>query len=236
MAGVKNIDNIIRFMRDNGFATIKRNTHQYDMQGVLNIVTTIGRCRLSSFVIDDKNRFAYENIIKWLMGDPTMKAINPTTGSEVAGRLNAGLYIAGGTGTGKSWCLDILRVFAKLYHLTYLEGDVSCGIQWDSLRCDEVCDNYAVNGELARYKSMRTVCFHDLGAEPTESLFMGNRQNVMKQIIECRGDRSNLFTHFTSNYPMSHDKLKQRYGDRVCSRLLDMCNYITIKGSDRRKH
>ena len=34
---------------------------------------------------------------------------------------------------------------------------------------------------------------------------------------------------------MNHKVLIDRYGDRVASRLNEMCNYFEIKGKDRRK-
>lgn len=222
-------------MREFGYLTLRRKKYQYDMKFVLQVITKMGKYRTPSFVIDEANRFAYENGVRWLMGDPAMQAIDPVTKQPVAGNLTAGLYVAGGTGTGKSYFLDLLNAFAKLYHLQYLDGEDVCGLSWDSYRCDEVCDDYAVNGTLQPYKTKRIICLHDFGSEPEESLYMGNRQNVIKQIVECRGDRDNKITLFTSNIPINHELVRKRYGDRVCSRLLSMCNYLTIQGTDRRK-
>lgn len=233
---MERLDDLVRKMQSFGFANIRRIQYKYDLQGIMNIISKIGTYRTPNFVIDDDNRFAYVNAVKWLMGDPTMQAIDPTTNTVVKGRLNAGLYVAGNTGTGKSWLLDILNSVALMYHLQYYDGEVNCGLQWNAYRCDDICDDYSVKGDLRSYKSMRTICLHDFGSEPEESLYMGNRQNVIRHILESRGDRSNLFTHITSNIPMNHDRVHKRYGDRVCSRLNDMCNYLTIKGADRRKH
>jgi len=75
----------------------------------------------------------------------------------------------------------------------------------------------------------------DLGQEPQESLYMGNRVDVVRQLIEYRGDRTDEITFITSNMKINGDVLMNRYGDRVASRLMEMCNYYEIKGKDRRR-
>ena len=57
----------------------------------------------------------------------------------------------------------------------------------------------------------------------------------MRSLIEYRGDRSDCLTLITSNLKLGGDKLLNRYGDRVASRLSEMCNYFEIRGADRRK-
>ena len=81
---------------------------------------------------------------------------------------------------------------------------------------------------------MPIICIQDLGSEQMESLYMGNRENVIRRMIEYRGDRTDMLTLITSNLPMAHQKLEEKYGDRVVSRLNEMCNYLEIKGKDRR--
>lgn len=57
----------------------------------------------------------------------------------------------------------------------------------------------------------------------------------MRQLIEYRGDKPDQLTLITSNLKLGGQKLLDRYGDRVASRLHEMCNYFEIKGKDRRK-
>jgi len=66
-------------------------------------------------------------------------------------------------------------------------------------------------------------------------LYMGNRINVMRRILEYRGDQSDQITLITSNLPYNSKKFVELYGDRVASRLNEMCNYFEITGKDRRK-
>ncbi|MDD4154105.1 MAG: hypothetical protein PHT30_01675, partial [Bacilli bacterium] len=75
----------------------------------------------------------------------------------------------------------------------------------------------------------------DLGAEPEEANYMGNRINPLKTLLEHRGDYTDKLTIISSNHSINHQEILDRYGDRVASRLLEMCNYFEIKGTDRRK-
>ena len=88
---------------------------------------------------------------------------------------------------------------------------------------------------MSAYKTAPMLCIQDLGNEPQEALYMGNRLDVARYIIEYRGDAHAELTFITSNLRMGGDILKERYGDRVASRLMEMCNYYEIKGKDRRK-
>jgi DNA replication protein DnaC len=82
---------------------------------------------------------------------------------------------------------------------------------------------------------MEILGIQDLGAEPAESLYMGNRAHVLRQILEYRGDFSDKLTLITSNLPINHQLFADRYHVRVSSRLNEMCNYFEIRGKDRRE-
>ena len=113
--------------------------------------------------------------------------------------------------------------------------EVDTPLSWAITRADEVCQEYVANGEIQRYKQRAMIGIQDLGQEPKEVLYMGNRLNVLQQLLEYRGDRTDQLTLITSNLRISSDTLKRDYGDRVQSRLVEMCNYFEIKGRDRRK-
>jgi DNA replication protein DnaC len=164
-----------------------------------------------------------------------MQCLAPDTKQIISGRLQAGIYIAGNTGTGKSWALEIMTAYAMAYDFQIRMGDTQRCLFWKNIRTDVICDEYVSDGSFERYKKMNIVSFQDLGAEPVESLYMGNRVNVMRQIIEHRGDRTDQVTLITSNLPHNHKIFIDKYGDRVASRLNEMCNYFEITGKDRRK-
>jgi hypothetical protein len=231
------ISSIIGKIRERGFfQTIKRFSYvPYDMNAALEIVTAIGKERSGKFVIDDQNRFAYENMIKWVHGDNTFQCIDPESRKPIQGRLHAGIYIAGNTGTGKSWLLDIMAAYSTIDNVQIVTGDTQRCLYWRNFRTDVICDEYTEKGTFDWFKKAPIVGFQDLGSEPPESMYMGNRINVMRQILEYRGDRTDQITLITSNLPMNHKTLIDRYGDRVSSRLHEMCNYFEIRGADRRR-
>jgi DNA replication protein DnaC len=199
------------------------------------MVDGIGKSRNPKFQIDPENRFTYENLIRWIHADPEMKRLDPETKEAVPGRLDAGIYIAGNTGSGKSWVLEIMAAYARVYNFQIQLGEINRRLYWNNIRADALCDEYTTEGSLQRFKKMNLIGIQDLGAEPPESMYMGNRINVLRQILEHRGDRTDQLTLITSNLPMNHQRLIDRYDHRVASRLREMCNYFEIAGKDRRK-
>jgi DNA replication protein DnaC len=64
---------------------------------------------------------------------------------------------------------------------------------------------------------------------------MGNREEVIKRLLSIRGDRRDRITLISSNIPLNHKLMTDTYGDRVVSRLEEMCNYFELVGKDRRR-
>jgi DNA replication protein DnaC len=207
----------------------------YDMNLAMQVVDAIGKKRNPKFQIDSENRFTYENMIRWIHADPDMKRLDAGTKQEIPGRLNAGIYIAGKTGSGKSWTLEIMTAYCLIDNVQIVLGETKRHLHWSNIRIDAICDEYTAGRSLERFKKMNIIGIQDLGAEPAESMHMGNRINVMRQILEHRGDHTDQLTLITSNLPVNHKRLVDRYDDRVASRLCEMCNYFEITGKDRRK-
>lgn len=210
---------------------------QYKIEQSLAIVEAIGKRKNPRFVIDEENRFTYENFIRWCHCDTTMQCLDPESGKVIPGRLKKGIYIAGSTGTGKSWCLDIMQAYCLIngFWLRFPNETDTTTLSWRCVRADSICDEYTEFGTFSKYKRRQILAIQDFGQEPQESLFMGNRVDVIRQLVEYRGDRSDQLTLITSNLKLGGEKLLSRYGDRVASRLHEMCNYFEIKGKDRRK-
>ena len=209
----------------------------YDLDNAMKIVEAIGKSRNPAFVIDDENRFAFENFIKWAHCDTSMKCLDPVSGQVIPGRLKRGIYIAGNTGTGKTWCMEIMQAYIQAlgFRVLWQDDTQPRPLWWRSIRADGLCDVWTETGNVTAFKNAPMLCIQDLGNEPQEALYMGNRLDVARYIIEYRGDAHAELTFITSNLRMGGDILKERYGDRVASRLNEMCNYFEIKGKDRRK-
>ena len=231
------IDAIVDKMTGQGmFETMTRYRTAYDMDVAMALVEAIGRQRNPRFVIDDENRFTYDNFIRWCHGDETMQCLDPETLEPVQGRLKKGIYIAGNTGTGKSWCLEIMQMYCKTANLRIcFRSKGITPLSWAGVRVEEICGHYAASGKAGTYAGRDILAIQDLGSEMQETVYMGNRADVIRQLIEQRGDRQDVLTLITSNLRLGGDKLLGRYGDRVASRLHEMCNYFEIKGKDRRK-
>lgn len=210
----------------------------YDVEAALKIVEAIGKTRNSRFVIDDENRFTYMNFVKWCHGDTTFQCIDPVSRQPIQGNLKKGIYIAGNTGSGKSWCLEIMQAYAIAWKfgISFADDEYPRPLCWQIERADGICDKFAETGTIIGFKQKPMLGIQDFGQEPQESLYMGNRVDVIRQLIEYRGDRTDELTFITSNMRINGDNLMNRYGDRVASRLLEMCNYFEIKGKDRRKN
>jgi DNA replication protein DnaC len=74
----------------------------------------------------------------------------------------------------------------------------------------------------------------DLGFESEKSNTYGNVRDIMEQVLK---ERSNIFpkwkTHFTTN--LTEPQILARYGDRIYSRLCEMCHFVTMTNGDRRR-
>jgi hypothetical protein len=231
------INEILKKIADQGiFQKVTRIAYlPYNMEIALKVVEAIGKERNTKFTIDNENRFVFENLIRWVHADPEFKCIDPSTRKVISGRLDAGIYIAGNTGSGKSWALEIMSAYCLIDNVRISIGATKRLLHWPCHRTDTICDEYSTNGIIEKYKKMPVMAIQDLGAEPLESMYMGNRVNVLQQILEYRGDQTNILTLISSNLPINHETFVKRYEDRVSSRLNEMCNYFELTGNDRRK-
>ena len=221
--------------RKEKFGRIVRFTYRDDLpaDNLLAEIEAVGRYRDPRFVIDDDNRFAYTNLAKWLVGDPTMECLHPDCkGVVIRGDLNKGIYLAGGTGTGKTWAMDIISHLALANGMKIRVFGRDEAFHIVPTKASTAVEKFTLNEDPL---TQRVLCFNDLGTEPREGVYMGNRLEVMRDYIEDRADSPWLMTCFTSNYPMTHEFIAERYGERAVSRLRQMCNYLEMRGKDRRR-
>lgn len=213
---------------------LKRQPQAFAWEDAYEVATKIGQFIIPGFVIDNANRFAYENISKWIVNDPTFlcNTLEGDGTASMSGNLQKGLYLQGPTGTGKSICLSVFRDVARALRVYVSDGAATFPLAWMTRTADAICNDYEKDGDLLTYKREPILCINDLGAEPAETLHMGNRRNCIRLLIETRGDMFDKMTIFSSNIPMG--QTGEFYGDRVQSRLVQMCNVITMKGKDRR--
>ena len=139
------------------------------------------------------------------------------------GKLNIrkGIIISGCTGCGKT---TLFRIF----HFAGTRATEDNVRLFACRSCRDIAIEYAdpANGGVQSLKRHFTgaALFDDLGAENISSHY-GNRADVMGEIIQSRYDRKAL-TFFTTN--LNFDELRQTYGERVASRLAEMCNWVDM--------
>lgn len=204
----------------------------------LRIVEAIGRKRSPDFVLDEENTFTYLNFTRWALGDTRMQALDPKTGKVIPGNPKKGIYIAGNTGTGKSWCVEVMRELCRVLGIWIrFSGDSSPRqLSWTNIRANDITAQFTATGDVKEFERAYILTIQDLGMEQQEAFYMGNRCDVLRGLLEYRGDKcANCLTIITSNLKMGGELLTDRYGNRVTSRLREMCNYFEIKGQDRRK-
>lgn len=207
----------------------------YKMETAFSVLQRIGLEKSRLFSIDKENWWVFQQLIRWAHGDvfeghdPESDPKNP---KKIQGDPAKGIYIAGKTGTGKSWALEILSAYTEVDGIKVWLGNKIHRLSFESFRTDTICEIYTETGNIQKFKQRGVICFQDLGTEPLESMHMGNRVPVMQQILEHRGDRNDQLTLISSNEPMM--ELHQKYGDRVQSRVKGMCNYLILNGKDRR--
>lgn len=188
------------------------------------------------FEINDNNIFVYENTLNWLLGKP-FKCLNPANTKEIIdGDLNKGLYIAGSCGTGKSVLLRILAALSNYMNIEYEANRRKIKLIWADNRADDICNNVTLAGieSISRLRNMDVLNINDFGSGAYEQMYMGNRINAIRLILESRGDAYGKMTLLTSNFPMNHNVILEQYGGRVVSRLSEMCNYFELRGTDWR--
>jgi DNA replication protein DnaC len=141
-----------------------------------------------------------------------------------------GLLLIGGVGTGKTAFFNSVT-------------------QTPMIRCSELAMKYSMNGAEAFKGNVSSnhydigwikpgnKIYDDLGTEPKEVLYMGNKLILMAYVIESRYEYFKAHetkTHFTTNLDLK--TIKERYGERSFSRLKEMVTVITINGKDLRSN
>lgn len=232
----KNYDNLAQQILEmrNHFSVVRK---QYTFDDELQVFKAIGnQLTNGKYEIDKENEFVIINTLNWLLGKD-FECINPETNEKMPGDHQKGLYIAGTQGTGKSMILVILAAIAAACKINYDYGNQIIQFAWCEQRADEICNRFVLNGPEILKKCIDTpvLCLNDFGIGNPEQIYMGNRMNIIRQIIESRADTEGKFTVMTSNYPMNYKTIFEQYGDRVVSRLFGMCNYFVLTGNDRRK-
>lgn len=142
-----------------------------------------------------------------------------------------GIFFLGVTGCGKT---RRLKLIADVFSVPIRDAQELVN---DLRRCDEQ-DHFIDSINLPRFgltnkRNRYDFIIDDLGVEAKEVLTYGTRRDIMEEVLY---ERYKIFpdyrTHFSSNLTL--EAIRQSYGERIFSRLNEMCVFITLPGEDRR--
>lgn len=178
--------------------------------------------QLCAFTIDQDNQLVIEKLIQYFMGS-----------------MDKGILLRGGIGTGKTLLMTIFKHYASLY-----------GRGFRIFHVRDIITDYMNSGAkgLSQYilpevvecgqvtKKAFPICIDDIGTEANTYKFYGSQSNLIEELIYGRYDiwvSRRVVTHFTTN--KTPKELKDFYGERAYSRIIEMMNDFILTGKDRRK-
>lgn len=156
--------------------------------------------------MDDLTKRRVRQAAKWLCGD----------------NFKPSLMLYGRVGSGKSTLARaIVRLIGFLYD-RYEMGDRRC-----SVTCCSALDLSRIAAEdisrIQQYKYTKLLFLDDMGMEQATVKNWGNEFSPVVELLYYRYDFQK-FTIITSN--LKGDQFRERYGDRIGDRMLEMFNTI----------
>ncbi|MBK8516543.1 MAG: ATPase [Saprospiraceae bacterium] len=152
--------------------------------------------------------------------------------------LRKGLFLSGKTGVGKTVHMKLVRQFMSFKERFKMKSCQQLALEYMD-QGSQILTQYGRNyvDHVDQNTINQTYCFDDMGTED-EVKHYGTQTNVLGQIILMRYELfqgRQILTHFTSN--LTAPQIEKHYGERVRSRLREMCNWIEYKSDsfDKRK-
>lgn len=177
--------------------------------------------------------------------DITLLPFLPKLMSRMSARSSRrGWILTGPVGCGKTtaadWCRwaankgrprqewvqmkNVLDIYDDIYDVMQREGHMSE---------DKKAAYGLTRGECLHEHSLDLI-IDDLGAEPRMAIHFGQRSCPLQEMLMRRYVAyPDAKTYITTNLTM--DEIAREYGDRVRSRLEEMCDVITLQGVDLRR-
>ena len=146
--------------------------------------------------------------------------------------LSKGILLSGPVGCGKTTLMTLMRHVAQPNYKFIMKTCRDISFEFIKEGYQTIQKYSHGNNSYNEYKNY---CFDDLGVE-TNLKYYGNECNVMAEIILSRYDiyiSKKVITHITSN--LSATEIESAYGNRVRSRLRELCNLIAFDNNSMDK-
>ena len=152
------------------------------------------------------------------------------TGETVGGK---GILLMGNVGSGKSKRMKQLAMWLDCGFKSAETFGEAWRTMGESFDFQQFCGCARPSWDVVP-KHWNDLVIDDLGVEENTYNSFGNCSDVMSRVIM---ERYKVFpewkTHFSTN--LSRDQILERYGERIYSRLNEMCLFVKLNHGDRRK-
>lgn len=180
-------------------------------------------------ILENDHTIIFKLIAYFLKDEPTCFQFNIN--------LNKGILLSGPVGCGKTSLMNLMKYLAPNGHKFSVKPcrDISFEFIQDGY---EIIHKYSKDLRLRGGQPVAVrYCFDDLGTENNLKYF-GNECNVMAEILLSRYElftAKKIQTHITTN--LSATEIENQYGNRVRSRLRELCNLVAYDkhSTDKRK-
>lgn len=195
----------------------------YDMDVALELVKMIGRDIVPDFVMTPEVESVYRQLIQYFYADP-----------EFYGDVTRGLLLMGPTGTGKTLAMNIMRIYRKFDNICFSKNGKAYQMNFDITPVNDIVNGFMENAfdGIHIYCCRYVACLDDIGTEIEDVKYYGNTLDVIAHVLSERYSKR-LLTFGTTNCTL--DRLEERYGDRIISRMYALFNFIVVKGKDFRR-
>ncbi len=165
------------------------------------------------FILNEKDKKILGQICLWYAADSRFK-----------GSLRKGLLIHGSYGTGKTKMCQTLEHVMHTVENKFLKIVSAYDLQRIYER--------QLDEEIEILRKRELLVIDDIGVESVETRYYGNTSEPFKDLFYYRY-QENKTTIITTN--LTHKELKERYGDRIYDRMIEVLNDIVLDGKSKRK-
>lgn len=196
---------------------IKNKSSKISWELFINMFKKAATKYADNYELTDEIKKIVSDVWSWLNGSDQRRAF----------------YIAGRTGTGKTTLCNILFDTFKALNIFYTYDNRFYALSPIGRKEIEINTEYMKTGQF-ELLSRGSIFIDDFGMNK-KVMYMGNEMFPMEDILMHRlDDLKYTYTFFSSNYPIDHNIIKEKYGERIADRLKYNCMYFVLNGKNFR--